>query len=257
MVAVDDPIFALAILALGTFVGVLVTTVFYVMFVRPLLVIPAPIEDENSFRKAMNVQRTAMLNLQHSLDAHTQQLGIYLAEMEEASSMPPLVQPHDSELDRLLLEHHALLSALQISLETNQADLTTHFGRLSRQLVTNSVLLQKLAVQAHKSTQQSVLLGEIRTQLIRLIEQVQTLSPQPAAHPTQDRLADIKGIGPVYSGMLHEAGINTFEQLAALTPEELNALLNLPKWRAASMAGWIEQARLLTSQRQKLERLGG
>jgi predicted flap endonuclease-1-like 5' DNA nuclease len=41
----------------------------------------------------------------------------------------------------------------------------------------------------------------------------------------RDNLQAIKGIGPVYSGRLREAGIQTFEQLAQLTPERLGDIL--------------------------------
>lgn len=66
--------------------------------------------------------------------------------------------------------------------------------------------------------------------------------PRPPAPPT--RLADIKGIGPVYEKVLHNAGIDTFEKLAALTPEQLNNLINAPDWRPIDAESWLEQARL-------------
>lgn len=48
--------------------------------------------------------------------------------------------------------------------------------------------------------------------------------------PTRDRagkdnLQAIKGIGPVFSQRLNEAGITTFAQLAKLTPKELEEIL--------------------------------
>ena len=79
-----------------------------------------------------------------------------------------------------------------------------------------------------------------------------TVTEERVITQVQDRLTDIKGIGPVYSGKLHEAGIHTFKQLASLTPDELVALINVPAWRIDAES-WIEQARLLASQREKLE----
>lgn len=40
-----------------------------------------------------------------------------------------------------------------------------------------------------------------------------------------DNLQAIKGIGPAFSKRLNEAGINTFEQLSNLTPQELEETL--------------------------------
>jgi len=41
----------------------------------------------------------------------------------------------------------------------------------------------------------------------------------------RDNFQAIKGIGPVFSKRLHEAGIHTFEQLAQLTPRQLEEIL--------------------------------
>ncbi|HEX9839870.1 MAG TPA: DUF4332 domain-containing protein [Anaerolineales bacterium] len=41
----------------------------------------------------------------------------------------------------------------------------------------------------------------------------------------KDNLQAIKGIGPVFSQRLNEAGITTFEQLARLKPKELEKIL--------------------------------
>jgi len=40
-----------------------------------------------------------------------------------------------------------------------------------------------------------------------------------------DNFQAIKGIGPVFTRRLHEAGIHTFEQLARLTPQQLEEIL--------------------------------
>ncbi|RPJ25513.1 MAG: hypothetical protein EHM33_14335 [Chloroflexi bacterium] len=41
----------------------------------------------------------------------------------------------------------------------------------------------------------------------------------------RDNFQAIKGIGPVFTRRLHEAGIHTFEQLARLTPQQLEEIL--------------------------------
>ena len=64
---------------------------------------------------------------------------------------------------------------------------------------------------------------------------------EPPAQP--DNLADIVGIGPVFAAHLQAAGIDTFVQLAALHPEQLEEIM-APS-RGAQMidaADWIAQA---------------
>jgi predicted flap endonuclease-1-like 5' DNA nuclease len=68
-----------------------------------------------------------------------------------------------------------------------------------------------------------------------------------ATHP--DDLAVIDGIGEKIQDDLRQAGITSFAELARRTPDELQALLNPPKWRKLDFAAWIEQARhLMNSQ---------
>ncbi|WP_119071638.1 helix-hairpin-helix domain-containing protein [Aggregatilinea lenta] len=84
-----------------------------------------------------------------------------------------------------------------------------------------------------------------------------TLDKVSSAHlqPVRDRLTDINGIGPVYAAKLYEAGVDTFEELASLTPEEIQSIVGLPRWRyrTSDMTHWIEQAQILADRREKLE----
>lgn len=64
-----------------------------------------------------------------------------------------------------------------------------------------------------------------------------------AKHP--DDLTAIKGIGRVYQSKLREAGIHTFAELAASTPERLRTLLQIKAWQKVDPQSWIEQAKAL------------
>lgn len=67
---------------------------------------------------------------------------------------------------------------------------------------------------------------------------------QPAVQAAQDQLEAIKGIGRVFAQKLNDAGIYTFADLAAQTPERLREIIGTA--RASSMvhpADWIQQAR--------------
>jgi predicted flap endonuclease-1-like 5' DNA nuclease len=88
-------------------------------------------------------------------------------------------------------------------------------------------------------------------ELFTVVNQMVT-NPPRADH---DRLTDIKGIGPVYAGKLYEAGIFTYRQLAAMSPEVLKLVIDEPEWRSRAIdaESWIEQAKLLAARREKVE----
>ena len=60
-----------------------------------------------------------------------------------------------------------------------------------------------------------------------------------------DDLTRVVGIGPAYAARLQDAGISSFGQLAAATPDQLAALLDVPDWRRPDFESWVEQAAAL------------
>jgi len=71
--------------------------------------------------------------------------------------------------------------------------------------------------------------------------------PAPVEEPTPlepDDLGRIEGIGPKISGVLQEAGIMTFAQLAAADASTLEQILDQAGIRLAYPETWPEQARL-------------
>lgn len=74
-------------------------------------------------------------------------------------------------------------------------------------------------------------------------------APQPAAASTSDDLTRMKGVGPRLAERLNSAGITRFEQLAALSAEDVDALdTRLGDFRGRIHRDrWIEQATLLAS----------
>lgn len=63
-----------------------------------------------------------------------------------------------------------------------------------------------------------------------------------------DPLIDINGIGPVYEHKLNEAGIKTFDQLAALTPERVLEIIKPERWQELKIDEWIAEARAFAEQ---------
>jgi predicted flap endonuclease-1-like 5' DNA nuclease len=59
----------------------------------------------------------------------------------------------------------------------------------------------------------------------------------------RDSLIDINGIGPVYERRLFDAGIYTFAELAAQSPEQLRELVGAKSWQDIDTEAWIAEAR--------------
>ncbi len=62
---------------------------------------------------------------------------------------------------------------------------------------------------------------------------------------TPDDLTTITGIGPTFAERFNAAGITTFEQLAAMTPEEAKEISQAADWQA-DPEEWIAQAKAQT-----------
>ena len=77
----------------------------------------------------------------------------------------------------------------------------------------------------------------------------QVKEPPKDKLPQADDLKRIKGIGPKISGELQAAGITTFAQLAANTPDALQQILKEASVRATSPATWPEQANLAAAKK--------
>lgn len=65
----------------------------------------------------------------------------------------------------------------------------------------------------------------------------------------QDELEAIEGIGPKIAGVLRDAGITTFAQLAATEVGALSEILQGASIRLADPATWPEQARLAADEK--------
>lgn len=96
-------------------------------------------------------------------------------------------------------------------------------------------------------------LDEERAKLRTVVESAASVRPAgiadlpPAPDGASDDLTVIKGVGPVLARRLHELGITSFAQLAALTPDQarmIDDVIDFPG--RVERERWIEQARELT-----------
>jgi predicted flap endonuclease-1-like 5' DNA nuclease len=153
------------------------------------------------------------------------------------------------QLDDRLAEHARVMADLDRQL----ADAAQRIQALDARSAEHTDLLHAAAEERREQAGVLERLTVLLADLFPLVRQV--ISAPRRVGSDRDRLTDIKGIGPVYSGRLHEAGISTFRQLASMTPDELRVIINEPTWRNRNIAydSWIEQAMHLASQREKVE----
>lgn len=100
--------------------------------------------------------------------------------------------------------------------------------------------------EAHFQNQTAALhaqLAQLQTDLAALEKR---FARYRATHPA--RLLDIPGITPQTQEDLLRAGILTYGDLAARTPEELRAILKPPHWRTFDFEAWIARARQLAAE---------
>jgi predicted flap endonuclease-1-like 5' DNA nuclease len=78
----------------------------------------------------------------------------------------------------------------------------------------------------------------------KLVAEPVAQAEEPAAPSATDDLEVIEGIGPKIAGVLREAGISSFADLAATGTERLAEILQDANLRLASPETWGEQAKL-------------
>lgn len=104
-----------------------------------------------------------------------------------------------------------------------------------------------------------IILPEIETATLETTVPSETTkqSPsKPAPAKVPERLERIEGIGPKVAGLLNEAGIRTYAQLAESDVEHLRQIMQANRLNFINPATWPEQARLAASERwQELETL--
>lgn len=73
-----------------------------------------------------------------------------------------------------------------------------------------------------------------------------TTTPEPpTSQSPSDPLRQLAGIGPTFAKRLHEAGINSFADVAASSPERLREVVQAKAWQKVEPESWITQAQAL------------
>lgn len=84
-------------------------------------------------------------------------------------------------------------------------------------------------------------LSQIRSSAMQLSVQTNTIGRAWDGSPPDD-FEVLEGIGEVYERRLYEAGICTYEAMAATTVERLGEICQAPDWRKPNYAAWIAKA---------------
>ncbi|WP_420629523.1 hypothetical protein [Candidatus Leptofilum sp.] len=66
----------------------------------------------------------------------------------------------------------------------------------------------------------------------------------------QDRLQKIHGIGDVFTRRFNEAGVYSFAQLAAITPERAREIIDPEEWQNIEPEQWIAEAKQFAEKAQ-------
>ncbi len=89
---------------------------------------------------------------------------------------------------------------------------------------------------------QAVDLDAIKADARRLAEETGTVGHVWSGQEPDD-FESLPGIGKTYEARLYDAGVCTFEKLAAMSEEEIAAIVKAPKWNQPDYAAWIAYAR--------------
>ena len=90
--------------------------------------------------------------------------------------------------------------------------------------------------------------GSIKAEAMRLAAETNSIGRGWSGAPP-DNFEALGGIGEIYERRLYDAGICTFEALAATPPERLADICQAPALRLADYAGWIAHAAELAAAR--------
>lgn len=152
-----------------------------------------------------------------------------------------------------LEEHRSQLRAAEARIQQLETDLATARDNRADDLAQARSQIENLQAElerlrADTAEHQSCVekLAAARTEIERLQSEVARLQP---VEPSD--LKRIEGIGPKIEELLNNAGILTFQQLAAASIEQLQTILSEAgeRYRLAEPSTWPEQARLAAEER--------
>lgn len=120
----------------------------------------------------------------------------------------------------------------------------TETGRLAQ----SDAELRRLRQAGDDSSQLRHKLAQAEAEISRLQAQLAAQANTGATTRSviiRDPLEKINGIGPVFARKLNAAQVNTFADLANLTPQRIYEIIQPQSWQKIEPADWIVQAKTL------------
>jgi predicted flap endonuclease-1-like 5' DNA nuclease len=148
----------------------------------------------------------------------------------------------ESAENELLTEHNRLVAA-EIKLQ-NMADALTD-ERMKAQQLTRQASTGAIDNAARLQAQLDMARDREAAPLLHTTSAPEITTEGAAA----DRLQLVNGIGNVFAQRFNDAGVYTFEQLAALGSERIVEIVQAKSWQKIDAASWIAQARELGANR--------
>ncbi len=270
-----DALLTLAILSCGAFICVGMAGILYLALVRPRLLAemgggtPEFADPTIPSQPMLTLtQPDPLLKNAGKFNLAGGALSVAAAQLQQHSQWIESLAEQLAQQDEQLQRIHTQMMKTPIS-ETVASLIGqqgAHLNRLARQLVRLDANLgdtpisdqtyQQLAqIQHHLTTLAPKIVSQnsaIQQVLTRQFEAVPRSADASMSPPTH--LEDMPGLGIIHTAILLEAGIESPEKLATLTPGEIRALIHIPRWREADVENWLAQAKLRVAWIQESEK---
>ena len=194
-------------------------------------------------------KRTADYN---ALKAEITELRPKIEALALAEAELDLSRAHAQRLREELARVSAEAAALGSENSKLSADLTSHRDRLAAVERTTSTLMAHLQGVPRPESATNGTTHEPEPERAPIDpSKVGPLPLAPMAVVTMgaepDPLGQIAGVGPVFEKRLWDAGIRTFADLAATTPDQVLAIIRPEHWQQIEPEPWIAEARARAS----------
>lgn len=227
-------------LVLGVLIGWLIEWVIDWLYWRQRR--QAILTDAGMEREA-GAERIQMRDSLASTRAENQRLQI---ELKAATTLAQERQTTIDDLTERLADAQANDKRLAIGIQRPHSDVVLNAGEANSETAdatTDQTLHDDTAAPAPPAER---VVGGAKTNETLLLREIDIEQP-----PTRQRdpLIDINGIGPAYERKLFDAGVSTFEDLVAMTPEQVRAIIAPQRWQEIDPASWIAEARQLAEKK--------
>lgn len=168
------------------------------------------------------------------------------AELNGATTLAQERQTTIDDLTERLAGAQANNKRLAVGIQMPRSDVVLNAGEANAEATNATTAQPPHDDTAAPAPPAEPIAGGTKTNETLLLRDIEI--PQPSER-RRDPLIDINGIGPAYERKLFDAGVYTFEDLTALTPEQVRAIISPQRWQEIDPAAWIAEARQLAEKK--------